>query len=217
MIHTKKTLLVSLVAALSLTGCATNGDGEMSNSAKGAAIGAIAGAILGKSTANHDDRRAAIGAVLGGIAGAAVGDYMDKQEKELQEELGDTDITVSRDGDNITLNIPNQITFAVDQSSLMPSLKPILVDVTKVLEKYQQTIVYVKGHTDSTGSEQYNYQLSERRALSVSEFMNSQGLSPERMIVVGFGETRPISTNETTEGRAQNRRVEIHLEPVVAK
>lgn len=212
----KKAIPLSLGIAIAVSGCASNGDGEMSNSAKGAIAGAIAGAILGKSTSNHKDRRAAIGAILGGIAGAAVGDYMDKQEQELKEELGDTGISVEREGDNITLNIPNQITFGVDQSILNPQLKPVLTDVSKVLSKYDQTIVYVKGHTDSTGSEQYNYQLSEKRAVSVSEYLTSQGLDVKRMIIVGYGETRPIASNETVAGRAENRRVEIHLEPVVA-
>lgn len=209
----KKSVIAASVVALLSTGCASNG--EMSNQQKGAIIGAVAGAVLGKSTSNHKDKRAVIGAVLGGIAGATVGDYMDKQEQELKKEVAGTGVEVSRNGDEITLSFPDKITFALNSSAIKPQLHTVLDDVANVMSKYDQTLIMIEGHTDSSGSEQYNQQLSEKRALSVYSYFEQQGLDSRRMIPSGFGEMRPIASNETAAGRAENRRVEIRMEPVV--
>lgn len=211
----KSILAVSLAATLTLSGCAsTNGQGGMTNSQKGALIGAISGAVLGKSTANHDSKRAVIGGILGGIAGAAIGDYMDKQEAALRKELENTNIGVTREGDNISLNFPDKITFAVGKSDLKSNLLPVLNDIAGVLGEYNQTLVNIHGHTDSTGSEAYNQTLSEQRAQSVMRYLGGQGVNQQRLLAWGYGETTPVADNNTAAGRAENRRVEIILQPV---
>ena len=159
---------------------------------------------------------ALIGAGIGALAGGAVGNYQDKQEAALRAELEGTGVSVTRIGDNITLNMPGNITFATDSSDLSPAFFDVLNSVTKVLNEFEQTVVEVAGHTDSTGSEQYNQALSERRAGSVATYLRSQGVMSQRLITVGMGELRPVADNGTTEGRQANRRVEITMVPVTA-
>ena len=190
-----------------------------SKATKGALIGAAAGAVVG--LVSGDDsverrKRALIGAGVGALAGGAVGYYMDKQEAELRAELEGTGVSVFRDGDNITLNMPGNVTFATDSSDLRPAFFDVLNSVGKVLNKYDQTVVEVAGHTDSTGSEDYNQGLSERRADSVTQYITGRGISGERLISIGMGELRPVADNATAEGRQANRRVEITMVPLTA-
>ncbi|MBV7296624.1 OmpA family protein [Enterovibrio paralichthyis] len=199
--------VVTLIAAsLVLGGCA-------SNTGTGAAIGAATGAVLGKSTGNHKDKRIFIGAAIGALAGAAVGQYMDQQEAAFREELAGSGIQVVREGDNIRLVMPSNITFATNQSNISPSFDSTLDAVARVMNKYDKTFLSIDGHTDSTGDAAYNMSLSEKRAESVRNFLLRQGVNGQRMYVTGFGETQPIASNDSSAGRAANRRVEIQIVP----
>ena len=159
-------------------------------------------------------QRALIGAGVGALAGGAIGNYMDRQEAELRAQLEGTGVSVTRIGDNITLNMPGNVTFATASSNLRPAFFDVLNSVGLVLEEYDQTVVEVAGHTDSRGSESYNQGLSEQRAESVADYLSSQGVSSQRIITVGMGESRPVADNGTSEGQQANRRVEITMVPI---
>ena len=139
---------------------------------------------------------------------------MDRNEAELRAQLQGTGVSVTRVGDRIVLNMPSDITFATDQDTVKSQFYPVLNSVALVLKKYNQTIVDVYGHTDSTGDDTYNYNLSQRRALAVANYLSSQGVDSRRFAVTGFGETRPVADNGSPAGRALNRRVEIQLSPL---
>jgi len=190
-----------------MSGCAST------NTEKGAAIGAIAGAILGKSTSNHKDKRLVFGVAIGSIAGAAIGGYMDKQEQEFREELSGTGIDVIREGDNIRLVMPSNITFASNQSYITRGFHAILNDVAKVLTKYDKTYLSIEGHTDSQGSTEFNQNLSVQRASSVKDYLIKQSVLDGRLITIGYGETMPLVGNNTSNNRSINRRVEIQIIP----
>lgn len=218
----KTTLLVAGLTVL-LGGCQTldpyTQESKTSNATTGAVIGAIAGAVVG--LASGDDaverrQRAMIGAGVGALAGGSVGYYMDQQEAKLRAELEGTGVSVVRNGDNITLNMPGNITFATDSSDLNPSFFSVLTSVSKVMTEFNKTVVEVAGHTDSTGSDAYNQALSERRSTSVAQYLQSQGISAQRMITIGLGESMPVADNSTAAGRQANRRVEITMVPLTA-
>lgn len=216
-------LTAATVATFTLGACTTldpyTREEKTASATKGAAIGAAAGAVIG--LISGDDaverrQRALILAGVGALAGGSVGYYMDRQEAELRAELEGSGVSVTRIGDNITLNMPGNVTFATDSADLRPAFFDVLNSVTKVLEKYEKTVVEVAGHTDSTGSDAYNQQLSERRAESVARYLQTQGVMDQRIITVGMGERRPVADNSTPEGRQANRRVELTLVPVTA-
>lgn len=222
-LHGIRVILVSAGLAVLVGGCETldpyTQESKTSSATKGAVIGAVAGAVVG--LASGDDaverrQRALIGAGVGALAGGAVGNYMDRQEAELRAELQGTGVSVTRIGDNITLNMPGNVTFATDSSDLSPAFFDVLNSVAKVLEEYDRTVVEVAGHTDSTGSDAYNQALSERRAASVTQYLRSQAINPDRLITIGLGETMPVADNSTAAGRQTNRRVEITMVPVTA-
>lgn len=218
--------LVLITASLTavLAGCETfetinpfTREPEVSNTAKGAAIGAAAGAVVG--LASGDDaverrQRALIGAGIGALAGGAIGYYMDRQEAKLREELEGTGVSVTRIGDNITLNLSGNVTFATNSADLGPQFYDVLTSVSKVLTEYDQTVVEVAGHTDSSGSDTYNQRLSERRAGSVAKYLQSQGIIDERLITIGLGESMPVADNSAESGKQSNRRVEITMVPL---
>ena len=207
----KKTLAVSLItASLTVAGCAT----DPNNTQKGAAIGAVVGALLGKATGDNDKSRYAWGAAVGAIAGGAIGNYMDKQEEELRSELSDTGVQVVREGDNLRLIMPGDITFATDSSSISPNFNPVLQDVAKVVNNYEKTVLMIKGHTDDTGSEQYNQSLSERRAGAVKNLLINYSVNPTRITTVGMGEYSPKVPNNSAANRSMNRRVEMEIQPL---
>ena len=217
-----KPVFVTLVA-LNLAGCYTydpyTGDKKISDTTKGAGIGAAAGAVVGLLTggdAAAHRKNALIAAGVGALAGGAIGNYMDRQEANLRHDLAGTGVSVTRIGDNITLNMPGSITFKSDSAELDPSFFKVLNSVNLVLKKYNKTVVEVAGHTDSTGAPEYNQKLSERRANAVAQYLESQGLASNRVVTVGAGETRPVADNSTPQGRQANRRVELTLTPVTA-
>jgi outer membrane protein OmpA-like peptidoglycan-associated protein len=223
MTHYRSVLVTTTVALMmgAVLGCTTTDpytrEEKVSNTAKGAGIGAVAGAVVGIATgdnAKERRNRALIGAGVGALSGGAIGNYMDRQEAELRRRLEGTGVSVTRHDDDITLNMPGNITFATDSSSLDSGFYDVLGSVALVLEEYEKTIIEVAGHTDSTGSESYNQQLSQRRAQSVADYLRGQGIMNQRMVVRGYGEEFPIASNETDQGRQQNRRVELTLTPV---
>ena len=217
-------LIVALtVFTVFVTGCETldpyTREGKTSKAAKGAMIGAAAGAVVGLISGDDAVERrqhAMILAGVGALAGGAIGNYQDRQEAELRAELEGTGVSVTRIGDNITLNMPGNVTFATDSSDLSPAFFDVLSSVGKVLGEFDKTVVEVAGHTDSTGSDSYNQSLSERRAQSVSSYLTSQGIISQRLISIGMGEARPVADNTTANGRQANRRVEITMVPVTA-
>jgi outer membrane protein OmpA-like peptidoglycan-associated protein len=179
----------------------------------GAVSGAVAGLITGDSSMERK-KRALVGAGLGALTGAAVGSYMDRQEARLRAELERTGVSVTRIGDNITLNMPGNITFPTNSSDLNASFFEVLNSVGIVVNEFDQTVIEVAGHTDSTGSDSYNQQLSERRAASVASYLGTRNVLRDRIIEIGMGESRPVATNETDVGRQANRRVELTLVPL---
>ncbi len=206
-------LVVAVMSAsLAMAGCATN---EYSNTSKGAAIGAVLGAVSGKATGNHKDKRLVIGAAVGALAGAAVGSYMDKQEKALKEELSGSGVKVIRDGDKLRLDIPAQLTFDINRADIKSNLYPVFNDIAKVLRDYEKTMLVIAGHTDDTGPYQYNMNLSQSRANSVKQYLVAQNVQPIRIETQGYGPNYPAVPNNSDANRAQNRRVEIHIEPIV--
>ena len=209
------------VLAIGLSGCETldpyTGESKTSNATKGAIIGAVSGAVVG--LVSGDDsverrQRALIGAGVGALAGGSIGYYMDRQEQKLREELAGTGVSVHRDGDNITLNMPGNVTFATNSSDLNAEFFGVLTSVSKVMTEFDKTVVEVAGHTDSTGTDSYNQGLSERRAGSVAEYLRRQGIMNQRLITVGLGEAMPVADNTSARGRQQNRRVEITMVPL---
>lgn len=214
---------IVLLCTLSLAGCMTydpyTGEKEVSKATTGAAIGATAAAV-GAAIFNRDDdprsrnQRILKAAAAGGAIGGSVGYYMDRQEEKLREQLEGTGVRVVREGDYVQLVMPSNITFATDASEVTPRFAEILDSVAVVLEEFDNTLIEVTGHTDSTGSDEYNLGLSERRANSVAASLRSSGVDADRIITKGFGESRPIADNATAEGRAMNRRVEVLLVPV---
>lgn len=218
----KTKILVAGFAALSLAACTTTdpftGQSRVSNTAGGALIGAgggaIGGALIGAATGGDARVGALIGAGVGALAGGAIGNYMDQQEAELRAQLQGTGVSVTRVGDNIILNMPSNVTFNVGQSNVLPQFRSTLSSVALVLQKFDKTIVDVYGHTDSTGSESSNLQLSRDRALSVANTISASGVDARRFYIDGRGEAQPIASNATESGRAQNRRVEIRIAPL---
>lgn len=218
-----KLILTLATVTVFVSGCKTldayTREEKTSGTTKGALIGAAAGAVVGLITGDDAVERrqhALIGAGIGALAGGSVGYYMDKQESKLRAELEGSGVSVTRIGDNITLNMPGNVTFATDSSDLSPAFFNVLNSVGKVLEEYEQTVVEVAGHTDSTGSESYNQSLSERRANSVSSYLSAQGVIQQRLITLGMGESRPVADNSSNSGRQANRRVEITMVPLTS-
>lgn len=230
-------IALAVAGSMLLTGCMSTGGGYygnqpppppqdqqgqpqqqgMSKTSKGAMIGAaigVAAGLLSGGDATERRQRALVGAGVGGLTGGAIGSYQDRQEKILRERTAGTGVDVVRQGDNITLNMPNGITFGFDSATLDPGFYPVLDNVANTLQEYNQTVIEVAGHTDSVGTDAYNQTLSERRANAVGNYLMSRGLMRDRFIIVGAGESRPIASNDTDAGRAQNRRVEITLVPV---
>ncbi len=212
---------IVLITALSvvLAGCQTTnaytGERQVSTTTKGAGIGALGGALAGVLIG--DSRKATlIGAGVGALTGAAVGNYMDRQESQLRSQLQGTGVSVTRNGDQVVLNMPGNITFPTNSADIASNFYPVLDSVAKVIQKYEKTYVDVMGHTDNTGAADYNQRLSERRAQSVAQYLQSRGVIPARIVTRGFGQNAPVASNATPEGRAMNRRVEIVLTPVTA-
>ncbi|MEN0652786.1 MULTISPECIES: OmpA family protein [Hyphobacterium] len=217
----KMRIFAVIAAALTLAACTTTdpytGETRPNYTGRGVLIGAAAGAALGylTNTSNSEEGRtnALIGAGVGALAGGAVGNYMDRQERQMREALRDSGVGVRREGNDLRLIMPGDITFDTNSTEIKPQFYAVLNDVTGVLQQYPATYVDVVGHADSTGDAGYNQRLSEQRAQSVAGYLIAQGVMRDRFYVGGLGETSPIASNETPQGRAQNRRVEIVIRP----
>jgi outer membrane protein OmpA-like peptidoglycan-associated protein len=187
------------------------------NTATGAIAGALGGAVLGylTNTSNSEEGRknALIGAGIGALGGAGVGAYMDRQQRDLEAELSGSGVGVARQGDNLVLRMPSDVTFASNQSSITPRFNGTLDDVAAVLNRYDQSIIDIVGHADSDGADDYNLNLSRQRASSVAQALVNRNVLADRLYVDGRGESAPIASNATAEGKAQNRRVEILIRP----
>ncbi|MEZ5937517.1 MAG: OmpA family protein [Hyphomonadaceae bacterium] len=215
-----KRLFVLSVAALAVTACQTydpvTGEPMNQNRNRGAILGALGGAAAGALAGGNDTRNVAIGAAVGAIAGSAAGNYMDKQAAELRQRTAGTGIDVIQNGDQIELRMPADVTFAVNQSTIQPQFYNALNDVSRTLVAYPSTAVDIIGHADSDGAAEYNQQLSERRAYSVRDYLQAQGVQAVRMTATGRGETQPLVPNTTPENKSVNRRVQIILTPVTS-
>lgn len=189
----------------------------LSNAQTGALLGGVAGAIAGKATSNHSTKRTLIGGAVGALAGYGVGTYMDKQQADLNQELKGSGIKVERQGDNINLNMPGNITFDTGKANIKSNFSPVLSDIANVMIKYPETNIEVQGHTDNVGSDTDNLKLSQQRAQSVSSALGSLGVDSNRIKSVGYGESAPVASNDTPAGRETNRRVEIKIIPNPSK
>ena len=217
--YSRLTLAAAAVALVA--GCASQNpsDGQPRDTNKTAVyggLGALAGAAVGAATSSSKDRGkgALIGAAVGGAAGAGYGYYADKQEAELRRSMQGTGIEVQRQGDNIQLIMPGNITFATDSAEIASSFYGPLNNLASSFRQYNQNSIEVVGHTDSTGSRAHNMALSQRRAQAVADYLRAQGVDGSRLSTYGAGPDRPVANNATADGRAQNRRVEVTLRPL---
>ena len=215
----KTNILVGVtMASLALGACVTDpntGQSTISRAGGGAAAGAGAGALLGALLGGRNNRaEVLIGTGIGAIAGGAIGGYMDKQERELRARTANTGIEVEREGNEINLKLPSGISFDFNSAAVKPEFRPALDQVAQTLASYQSTFVDISGHTDAIGSDAVNQRLSEQRARAVADYLGYQGVNAARVATRGFGKTYPIASNDTDQGRAENRRVEIKLSPV---
>ena len=209
-------ILTALVAAVALVGCTTvdpvTGEVSRNNTGTGVIVGALGGAALGTLAGGDDRRNALIGAGIGALAGAAIGNYMDRTYQNLRERLAGTGVGVTRVSQSqILLNFPADLTFDFNRDAVKGQFVPTLRNVGSVLREYDQTTVDVYGHADSVGSDSYNQDLSERRAMNVGSVLISGGVIRQRLITQGYGESRPVADNGTDSGRARNRRVEVYI------
>ncbi|WP_105651006.1 OmpA family lipoprotein [Cronobacter dublinensis] len=217
----KRIMLVAAVisGALVISGCTTNpytGEREAGKSGIGAGIGSVVGAGVGVLSSSKKDsgKGALIGAAAGAALGGGVGYYMDVQEAKLRQKMQGTGVSVTRSGDNIILNMPNNVTFDSSQANLKPAGANTLTGVAMVLKEYPKTAVNVVGYTDSTGGQALNMKLSQQRAESVASALITQGVAANRIRTSGMGPANPVASNSTEDGKAQNRRVEITLSPL---
>lgn len=217
-----KTGIAAALAATMLGGCATytgqtNDPNDPNRTGRGALIGAGIGAVAGLLSggdATERRQRAMVGAGIGGIAGAGVGAYQDRQEAELRRQTAGTGVDVERDGDVIKLNLPDGVTFDFNKTNVKSQFYPALNSIASTINQYDQTIVEINGHTDNIGSLSANQKVSDERARSVGSYLSAQGVQSVRMEMHGYNYQYPVASNDTEQGRALNRRVEIRLIPL---
>ncbi|MCF5714684.1 OmpA family protein [Pseudomonas tremae] len=225
---TSRRLIIVATAVAMLSGCATSNpydnqgqaqsSGGMSKTAKYGGLGALAGAVAGAAIDhNHRGKGALIGAAVAGAASAGYGYYADKQEAALRESMANTGVEVQRQGDQIKLIMPGNITFATDSSAIASSFYSPLNNLASSLKQFNQNNIEIVGYTDSTGSRQHNMDLSQQRAQSVATYLTSQGVDQTHLSVRGAGPDQPIASNADVNGRAQNRRVEVNLKPILGQ
>ncbi len=215
-----KSLLIAssvLISSVLLNACTTidpyTREEKTSNAVKGTAIGAVSGAVIGV-LAGDNRKSALIGAGVGALAGGGIGYYMDVQEAKLRQELEATGVSVTRSGNSIILNMPGNVTFNTASSNISADFYSVLNSISLVFNEYEKTYIDIYGHTDSVGDSNYNMGLSQRRADAVSRYIQTRGVLTQRLLTRGMGEDYPVASNNTAEGRAQNRRVEIKLTPI---
>ena len=211
----KKIISIAILTSL-LAACATDtytGESKVAKTAWGTGIGTAVGAGVGALIGG--EKGALIGAGVGAATGAATGGYKDMQARELRQQLQGTGVQLQKlDNGQILLVMPSNITFATDSAVFQTGFNNILDSVAIVLKKYDKTLINVTGHTDSTGSDDYNLKLSQQRAVAVGNYLNLRGVNASRLVVRGMGESMPIASNDTEAGRAQNRRVELSIQQI---
>lgn len=204
----------ALAAASLLAACAENNTGVGQNTAVGAVLGGAVGAVTGALVTKKDRRGALIGAGVGAVAGAAIGNYLDRQQQDLERNLEGTGATVSNNGEELLVNLPAGVTFGFDSARIQPQFFDPLARVANTLNQYESSLIDVIGHTDSTGSDSYNQDLSQRRADAVASFLRNRGVLSQRIVAYGVGESQPVASNSDEFGRSQNRRVELRITPI---
>jgi outer membrane protein OmpA-like peptidoglycan-associated protein len=215
----KTTLLLCIIFSLAISGCATDTQ-QKKGRVLGAALGTVVGAGVGYAIGG-DFQGAAIGAgaglVAGGLAGDQIGKYMDKQEAEMRQALAEVEsASIQREQDILAITFKSDFSFDFDSAIIKPGAEDEIARVAAVLIKYPQTNISIEGYTDSKGAEEYNMNLSTRRAEAVKASLIGRGLSSSRLQTIGFGESKPVATNDTETGRQQNRRVRIVIAPITA-
>lgn len=216
---TRRNLIAATALMALLAGCTTNpytGESQAGKAGIYGGIGAATGAVIGAATSSKKDRTkgALIGAAVGGAAGGGYGYYVDTQEAKLRQTLQGTGVRVQRNGDDLKLIMPGNITFASNSADISSSFYPTLNSLVLVFKEFNKNGVNIVGHTDSTGSQELNQSLSQRRAQSVANYLTANGVPGQRISAYGAGPSQPIASNATDAGRAQNRRVEINLRPL---
>jgi outer membrane protein OmpA-like peptidoglycan-associated protein len=213
----KRTLVICIAVALAAAGCAQPMTKTQKGAAIGTGVGAAAGAGLGQAIGGDTKGTligAGIGAVVGGLAGGGIGRYMDNQEATMRQQLAGVEgANIQRNADMLAITFKSDVLFATNSEALKAGSYDEISRVAQVLNQYPETTIMIAGHTDSTGSDTYNQQLSERRAMSVKNALTGQGVNPARMSAVGYGESKPIADNNNESGRQINRRVEITITP----
>ena len=216
---TRRNLIAASAVMAMLAGCTTNpytGERDAGKAGIYGGIGAVAGAAIGAATSSKKDRAkgALIGAAVGGAAGGGYGYSVDTQEAKLRQTLQGTGVQVQRNGDDLKLIMPGNITFASNSADISSSFYPTLNSLVLVFKEFDKNGVNIVGHTDSTGSLELNQNLSNRRAMSVANYLSANGVPGQRISSYGAGPSQPIASNSNEAGRAQNRRVEINLRPL---
>lgn len=211
MVALKSLGVFALVSTIALSGC-TNSDGTRSNTGTGAGVGAIVGGLLGSAFGDGEEEAIAIGAIAGGVLGGAIGADLDRQEAALRQSMGNG-VGIVNTGSQLIVSLPEAITFPVNSAVVKSRMIGSLNTLAASMNDYPNTTVEIVGHTDNTGTVAYNQQLSEQRARAVRGILRAGGVKGRRLVAIGAGETRPIASNATGEGRQQNRRVEIFITP----
>lgn len=213
----KKYITLLAIVSLMLSGCSSLQTKTEKGAAYGAAGGAVAGALVGQLVGRDTKATligAAVGAAVGGLAGAGVGKMMDNQERDLRQSLANSEAaTIRREGNLLAITLKGDVTFDHDSAVVRPGLYPEINKIADAMTQYPDTVARIEGHTDSTGSETYNMDLSNRRASAVKDLLVQRGVADTRLETVGFGESMPVASNDTEAGRLQNRRVEIKIAP----
>jgi len=207
----RKIMIVAVAGVFGLAAC-TNPDGTTNNAGTGAAAGALAGAALG-NLLGKDTKATVIGAAVGGAAGAAIGNNLDRQQAALEQDIGGSGARIVNTGDRLIVSLPEAITFATESATVRSDIRQDILAIARNLQQFPNNTVQVIGHTDNTGSQAFNQDLSERRAAAVSSILRQGGVPGGRIAAFGVGENQPIASNATAAGRQQNRRVEIVITP----
>lgn len=204
-----KKISIIIMACVLTFGACKSWNKTQKGVAIGAGTGAVAGAAIGKAANDHTILGAIIGAAVGGVTGGVIGHYMDKQAAEIQKDVQGA--KVERIGEGIKITFDSGILYDVNSASLKPEASENIAKLAKVLNKYPDTEILIEGHTDNTGDDKYNQELSVKRAESVSGYLKQQSIKSSRITTTGYGELQPLQSNETAEGRTQNRRVEVAI------
>ncbi|MEO0912135.1 MAG: OmpA family protein [Pseudomonadota bacterium] len=212
MARLNRPLILIAATGLGLAAC-TNPDGSANRTGTGAALGGLLGAATGAIVSDNDRRGAVIGGIAGAAIGAGIGNVLDRQAADLEREIGGSGARIINTGDQLIVRMPEAITFATESAVVRASIQDDILAIARNLQQYPDSTVQVIGHTDNTGTRSFNQGLSERRAAAVASLLRQGGVPRSRIVAFGRGETQPLASNGTSEGRAANRRVEIVITP----